>query len=191
VAKSDKLVAPDLHEQLRNAFETLQKDQATSPDWHPNSNDMVQDLVHPSMYPLVYGRSKVLKTESVGVKEAINIWSGKGDVIEKDGWLPDHNGRRIRYRVGDGIPDDYWSDTYQWLPANVAFQDDGSVKFTSYINNLHPVKYSAIYHAIEKLIATSLSTWDQCLSLHEDSRTREGAGRMHSRFSTTMPDNME
>ena len=191
MARSDKLVAPDLHEQLRDAFETLQKDQATSPDWHPNSNDMVQDLVHPSMYPLVYGRSKVLETESVGVKEAINKWSAEGNVIEKDSWRPDHNERRIRYRVGNGILDDYWSDTYQWLPANVAFQDGGSVKFTSYINNLHPVKYPEIYHAIEKLIAASLPAWDQCLSLHVDSRTREGAGRMHSRFSTTMPDNME
>ncbi len=191
VAKSDKLVASDLHQQLRDAFEKLQKDQATSPDWHPNSNDTVQDLVHPSMYPLVYGRSQVLETESVGVQEAIHKWSAKGDVIEKDRGRPDHHEGSISDRVGDGIPDDYWSDTYQWLPANVAFQDDGSVKFTSYINNLHPIKYPEVYHAIEKLIATSLPAWDQCLSLYIDDGTREGAGRMHSRFSTTMPDDME
>lgn len=191
VAKSDKLVTPHLHEQLRAAFKTLRKDQATSPDWHPNSNDMVQDLVHPSMYPLVYGRSKVLKTESVGVEDAINKWAAKGTVIKKDRRMAAESRRPYMFREES---DGYWSDTYQWLPANVAFQDDGSVRFTSYINNLHPTKYPEIYQAIEKLIETALPAWDQCLSLYAGQYgdfTREGAGRMHSRFSTTMPDNKE
>lgn len=185
MAKSDKLVTPPLHQRLRDAFETLQKDQAEMPDWHPNSNDMVQDLVHPSMYPLVYGRSKALKEELVGVEDAIDKWAGKGDVIEK------HIFPSRIYRVGDGIPPDYWSNTYQWLPANVSFQVDGSVKFTSYINNLSPTKYPQIYRTIEKLIDVTLPAWDQCLVLHTKEGTREGAGRMNSRFFTTMPDNKE
>jgi hypothetical protein len=75
----------------------------------------------------------------------------------------------------------------------VAFQDDGSVKFTSYVNNLHPVKYSGIYQAIERLIATALPAWDQCLVLNTGSNdiVKVGAGRMHSRFSASMPENME
>jgi hypothetical protein len=191
VAKSDNLVAPILHKKLRDACKTLQRDQAKSPDWHPNSKDMVQDLVHPSMYPLVYGRSKVLQTESVGVKDSIDKWAAKGDVIQNTGSHTLDDGLRNIFRGSGGVPHDYWSDTYQWLPANVAFQEDGSVKFTSYINNLHPTKYPEIYSSIEMLIEAALPAWDQCLSLYEDFQTKVGAGRMHSRFSTTMPDNME
>ena len=193
VAKSDRLVSPELHQELRNAFATIQRDQASSPDWHPNSNDTVQDLVHPSMYPLLYGRSRVLKEEAVGVADAIDKWAGKGEVIEKDSWRPDPElyRNRFRNRTDGHIPSDYWSDTYQWLPSNLAFQNDGSVRFTSYINNLHPTKYPEIYQTIEKLIAASIPAWDQCLALHVNYNDKEGAGRMRSRFVETMPKNLE
>lgn len=183
VAKSDKLISLELHESLRNAFAKLKADQSASPDWHPSSNDMVQDLVHPSMYPLVYGRSKVLKKELVGVSDAIEKWAGKGKIVPKDDWAWDEQRDRFRYGVGSGdVPPQYWSDTYQWLPANVAFKEGGAVTFTSYINNLHPTKYSDIYRTIEKLIESVLPAWDQCLTLAAGYNEREGAGRVNSRF---------
>jgi hypothetical protein len=49
VAKSDTLVTRELHEALRSAFDKLKFDQQASPDWHPDSGDLVQDLVHPSI----------------------------------------------------------------------------------------------------------------------------------------------
>lgn len=55
IVKSDDLIPGDLHEDLLQAFDTLRQDQATNIDWHPDTNNMVQDLVHPSMYPFVYG----------------------------------------------------------------------------------------------------------------------------------------
>jgi hypothetical protein len=87
----------------------------------------------------------------------------------------------------------YWSETYQWLPANVAFQDDDSVKFTRYVNNLQPVKYPDIYQTIEKLIETVLPAWDKCLLLSIDSWgfDKVGAGRLHTRFSKSMPEDLE
>lgn len=134
------------------------------------------------MYPLVYGRSRGLQEEEVGVGDAIEKWAGKGDIIAKDDWIWDPV-RDRGYGVGFGkVPPPYWSNTYQWLPANVAFQDGGTVKFTSYINNLHPNKYSDIYHTIEKLIETSLPAWDQCLALAAGHDVRDGAGRVKSRF---------
>jgi hypothetical protein len=184
VAKSDSLVTPELQASLRAAFSKLREDQASSPDWHPNSGDLVQDLVHPSMYPLVYGRSRVLEEELVGVRDAIEKWTGKGDIIKKDTWTYDQERDRFSYNVGGGkVPPQYWSNTYQWLPANVAFQDDGSVKFTSYVNNLHPSKYAEIYRTIEKLIETAIPAWDQCLALATGYKQKEGAGRVESRFA--------
>jgi hypothetical protein len=78
VVKSDSLVSDDLHTALLNVFQTLQADQSDSPEWHPTSKDMVQDLVRPSMYLLVYGQSRVFKEEVVGVEDAITKWAEKG-----------------------------------------------------------------------------------------------------------------
>lgn len=188
VVKSDRLVTSDLQFELRKAFNKLKLDQSASADWHPGSNDMVQDLIHPSMYPLVYGRSRVFKEEVVGVEDAIDKWAGKGDIIRKIYNEPVND----RYETGVGgsqVPPSFWSDKYQWLPSNVAFQEDGTVKFTSYINNLHPNKYADIYRTIEKLIVKALPAWDQCLALSTDYTKKTGAGRLKSRFCK--PDNPE
>ncbi|PVI05301.1 hypothetical protein DM02DRAFT_668503 [Periconia macrospinosa] len=172
IAKSDSLVSSKLHESLRDAFRILKDEQAASPDWHPNTNDMVQNLVHPSMYPLVYGRTRGLQEELVGVTDAIEKWAGKGDVINGTG------GRHIEGFTSDSyLSPKFWSNHYQWLPANVAFQADGTVKFTSYINNLHPVKHAGIYRTIEELITTSLPMWDQCIAVEG-----KGAGRTEPRM---------
>jgi hypothetical protein len=188
VAKADNLVSAELHNALRKAFDTLRGDQASAPDWHPNSSDMVQDLVHPSMHPLVYGRSRALTDEVVGVAAAIDKWAGKGDVVPQDNWVPTAQDR-FRYGVGGDIPPNYWLDMYQWLPSNVAFQNDGTVKFTSYINNLQPTKYPEIYRTIEKLVETVLPAWDQCLAGIVGYSDKVGPGRVKSRFP--YPDNPE
>jgi hypothetical protein len=181
VAKSDKAVPPELHEALCRAFDRLKRDQLSA-DWHPNTNDLVRNLVHPSMYPLVYGRSRGFTEEVVGVDDAIAKWAGKGDIILNDGWRPSLQGRH-HYPVGNPmVPPEYWSDTYQWLPANVAFQEDGTVKFTSYVSNLHPNRYPDIYRVIEQLIERSLPSWDQCLALSTGYHAKTGAGRIKPRF---------
>lgn len=184
MVKYDSLVSSKLHEALSQAFDTLWADQQLAPDWHPHSTEMVQDLVHPSMYPLVYGRSKVIKEEVFGVVDAIRKWAGKGNVIAKDDWISDPQLQRIEYNVGSAkIPPQYWSSQYQWLPANLAFQEDGRVKFTSYINNLHPNRYPEIYETIESLINTAIPAWDQCLASAAGHDGKEGPGRIRSRFS--------
>ncbi|KAI9644397.1 hypothetical protein NHQ30_007754 [Ciborinia camelliae] len=49
IAKADNLVCYDLHHSFRKAFDTLKIDQSSELDRHPNSNEIVQDLAHPSM----------------------------------------------------------------------------------------------------------------------------------------------
>lgn len=120
------------------------------------------------MYPLVYGRTRVFREECVGVEDAVKKWAGTGTILPKD---------------VDESTDNMWSQTYQWLPANVAFQQDGSVKLTSYINNLHPVKHKNVYATIERLIEKSLPLWDQCLTLINDHDQEEGTGIMGTRMN--------
>jgi hypothetical protein len=194
-------VSTELHSALQDAFSRLQADQSSNRDWHPNTDEIVQDLVHPSMYPLVYGRSPFHPEEVVGVEDAIDKWAGKGEVIpRRPEWGEEPTQRNNQWSRcggsndyetmigGSGIHKSYWSTMYQWLPANLAFTEDGSVKFTSYINNLHPTKYSSIYNDIEKLIETALPLWDQCLAQYQGYRNIVGAGRHDPRI---VPDNAE
>ncbi|KXX73990.1 hypothetical protein MMYC01_209021 [Madurella mycetomatis] len=163
VIKSDSLINDELRQSLRAAFEKLRTEQGPEPDWHPWTDDKVQDLIHPSMYPFVYGKSKFIQEEVVGIADAIETWSGKGEIIQKD--------RKIRYKgPRSALPrqdysnNSFWSSTYQWLPANLSFQEDGTVRFTSYINNLHPKKHPEIYGLVEKLVDAAIPAWDQALS---------------------------
>ncbi|KAK0704572.1 hypothetical protein B0H67DRAFT_498283 [Lasiosphaeris hirsuta] len=168
VVKSDTVVPADVHEALKAAFVKLHVEQADNPDWHPWTNDMVQDLVHPSMYPFVFaGRSNFIQEEVVGVSDAVDKWAGKGEPVHetKIEEPPARDPHAFHWSGADGasVPDEYWSSTYQWLPSNLAFQEDGTVKFTSYINNLHPKKHHEIYDVIEKLINISLPAWNAVL----------------------------
>lgn len=176
----------ELRSALRDAFDRLKADHAASPDWHPSTNEMVQDLVHPSMYPLVYGRTRIFEDECVGLDDAVRKWAGKGEMILREDWKYVVGRDRYKPAMGGGlIPNEFWSDNYQWLPANVAFTENGGVKFTSYINNLHPNKYPEIYRTIEKLVETSLPMWDQCLGIREGIN----AGRKDPRIAN--PDSCE
>ncbi|KAF5620156.1 hypothetical protein F52700_11476 [Fusarium sp. NRRL 52700] len=180
VIKSDTFINQSLHERLRDAFVKLKDEQKDKPDWHPHSYDMVQNLVHPSLYPLVYGRSRVFRDEVVGVEDAIEKWSGKGEVIpKKPADVPEEYNSRYEF-AGRKTHEFFWSDAYQWLPSNVKLMDDGSVKLTSYINNLHP-KHRDIYETVEKLIERALPAWDHSVSFVRDWRV-VSAGRTKARF---------
>jgi hypothetical protein len=106
VVKSDSIVLDSLHKSLLGSFETLKADQANAPDWHPNSDDKVQNLVHPSLFPLVYNRTRAFQDDVVGVGDAIDEWSGKGEVVVGEKPLvPD----RFSHGVGGSVPPDFWS----------------------------------------------------------------------------------
>ncbi|RSM02181.1 hypothetical protein CDV31_011025 [Fusarium ambrosium] len=167
IVKSDSYIEKPLHDKLMQAFDALRADQGDNVDWHPRSNDMVQDLVHPSMYPFCYGRTNFIQEELVGVHDAVDH-VGKGATIAKD-----------EQPESDDV---FWSTTYQWLPANISFRDDGTVRFTSYVNNLNPDKFPEIYDTLERLIDKAIPAWGQCL--HEYTSWKKGpvAGRVDSRF---------
>ncbi|KAF5002380.1 hypothetical protein FGRMN_392 [Fusarium graminum] len=83
VIKSDTFVDNTLYQRLQKAFTKLKDEHRDNPDWHPRTNDMVQNLVYLSLYLLVYGRSRVFREEVVGVEDAVDKCSGKGEVIPK------------------------------------------------------------------------------------------------------------
>lgn len=57
--QSDSLIPPDLRDALKLAVKPLEDVPDAEKDWHPRADGLVLDLVHPSLYPLVYGRSMI------------------------------------------------------------------------------------------------------------------------------------
>lgn len=102
---------------------------ANPKDYHPGSNNLVVDLVHPSLYHLEYGKTKVIE-------------DGKLTEAKFD----DEIGEFKRSVADWGI-----SERFQWLPAELALEKSRKFVFDSYINNLHPIKYQALYNTIAEV----------------------------------------
>lgn len=153
-AKSDVLVDEELREELCSGVAPLLAVPEEQKDWHPGSNNQVLNLVHPSLFPLVYGRTRVLAQGGrVGLTD-LDASRGQGEVAEQ---------------IGDYLEEDReWSRRFQWLPCEVEFSNpagtDTNVKITSYINNLHPTKHQGLYRAIEKIISLSIPLWNDVLA---------------------------
>lgn len=150
VAKSDTLVSKELQQSLLEACKPLENVPDRERDWHPGSDGKVLDLVHPSLFPLVYGRSRILPEGKVPLHKCVQ-YCGQGDVIT----VP---------KV-DLATSSYWSKDFQWLPCDVQFEGMGEPVIVSYINNLHPHKNGALYPIVEKLIKASIPLWNQVLSI--------------------------
>ncbi|KAL2170590.1 hypothetical protein VTG60DRAFT_4603 [Thermothelomyces hinnuleus] len=165
--KADGLVSSEIQQGLKRAFEKLIADQGAEPDWHPGSNDMILDLL-------------------VGVADAVDRWAGKGEPLQPlldDDEAELEDDEKIRRTRGHNIRREYWSEKYQWLPANLAFRDDGTVRFTSYINNLHPNKHPEIYRLIEQLVDTAIPVWERVLS----GRAVTASGGLPVRLDSPLP----
>ncbi|KAH0360885.1 hypothetical protein KCU65_g9114, partial [Aureobasidium melanogenum] len=163
VVYSDTVVPEDLRQDLNQAVASLENVPAKDKDWHPRTRERVLDLVHPSFFPLVYGRSKVLKEGVVGLEDCTS-YCGQGEVIER----PERS------------TSSHYSEQFQWLPCDVYFKDEDDVKIVSYINNLHPQEHPELYRVIEKIIAKAVPLWDQLLS-HTGGALCENNGTRRSR----------
>lgn len=157
--KSDILITAELRNRLIDALKPLQE--SIDKDWHPNSHQKVLNLVHPSLYPVVYRRSRVLTSGLVGRADCLEF-CGKGEV------LPDQP--EVEHDWEQGV----WSRRFQWLPSEVKLKEESGteVQITSYINNLHPVKHDKAYKVIENFISKAIPMWNECLS-NERERGRD------------------
>lgn len=186
VCKSDVLLQPDLVAGLADSTQKhfkRAKTQFTSFSLAPHE----VNAVDPHMYPLVYGRSRVLQKggstsldHPFGIQHAelAPIHSTEEAKIERDVAMRLIQSGMTRYKSWSthpgnsidlfrGKPSDsrfLWSPHFQSLPCEVETGDgDGEVRITSYINNLHPIHDRKVYHYVEKLMALSMESWNSCL----------------------------
>ena len=116
VVKSDTAVSSKLKQSLQEAVNRLE---AGIPerlkDWHPGSDDKVWDLVHPSLFPLIYGRSRVLENgETTTLDNCIQL-CGQGSITNVP---PAEETAEAGSYYSDS---DYhrFSNKFQWLPCEV------------------------------------------------------------------------
>ncbi|PYI03724.1 hypothetical protein BO78DRAFT_322051 [Aspergillus sclerotiicarbonarius CBS 121057] len=166
VCKADQAVPEAVRHQLQDAFRHL-----------PKSGP--HDLVDPSLYMLIYGRTTVC-SQGGRVPLAYPLSTPPGQtapvhhhpltVIAPFPRGLGHPSEALKYRQG--------SSCFQWLPCEVEFAESSgtAVRITSYINNLHPSNVQA-YAAIEKLISGAIGPWNDVL-------VRGLRGRMPRRIYT-------
>ncbi|KAF9009329.1 hypothetical protein BDZ89DRAFT_1143863 [Hymenopellis radicata] len=106
-------------------------------DWHPGSNNQVLDLVHPSLYPIAYGKS-LQKSEDGG----------------------------FDFLAPSGGPAEFVSTAFAWLPSDFLIDDNGTATLSkgAYINNLHPDAHTDLYPVIEELVARAVPMFERVLS---------------------------
>jgi hypothetical protein len=157
VIKSDSILTAELA-QAQKGVAILEDVPQDSKDWHPGSEDQVLDLVHPSLWPLVYGRSRVLQDRVINLENALAS-CGTGVVLSAPGTKQTTHafGEGNFYRPGEVM----LSNKFQRLPCDADLNPEtGMVKIMSYINNLHPVQHAHLYPIIDQLIEKFLPAWD-------------------------------
>ena len=112
VYRSDNAVSPGLKRELEAAVQDFEsKIPETKKDWHPGSNEQVWDLVHPSLFPLVYGRTRILPDGQKTTLEDCISRSGEGVTIPVPLNKEIRESRSMRHNP--------FSKKYQWLPCEV------------------------------------------------------------------------
>ena len=144
VLKSDKAIPARLKENLKQAVARLEDISDKEKDWRPDSDNSVLDLVHPSLFPLVYGQSRVLVSSTVNLENCLQN-AGGGIIVPVPGKYTEEK---------------FWSRRFQWLPCNVSFPDGEYAKIDSYINNLHPRDHRDLYLVLEKFIDHAMPFWN-------------------------------
>ncbi|WYZ40016.1 hypothetical protein EsH8_IV_000357 [Colletotrichum jinshuiense] len=159
VIKSDNAIPPEVKAELKRGVAPLEDVPEHEKDWHPGSDGKVLDLVHPSLWPLVYGVSRIVADKRVPLKDIVNA-CGTGKVIPEPGMdTGDMPAWTNLWRYDYPYVQRLWSTKFQWLPCDVEIED-GKPNIVSYINNLHPQHHAGLYATIEKVIEKALPMWD-------------------------------
>ncbi|KAI1875747.1 uncharacterized protein JN550_002033 [Neoarthrinium moseri] len=189
VCKSDTLVGEDVRSALNKAVQPLLNIPDDKKDWHPNSNDQVLNLIHPSLYPLVFGTTQALVDGGeVKLGDLTSYAQTRPSPVPE---VRENTSNPYGYHRHGVNPSERWSRRFQWLPCEVQFNGDSEtgVRITSYINNLHP-RHQDLYAAIEKVLSLAIEPWNDIL-IHGKSyhgRTPVRIKTCGAQFSVELPD---
>ncbi|KAJ7471961.1 hypothetical protein FB451DRAFT_1251521 [Mycena latifolia] len=149
---SDRLIPSDVDQRLKAAVKVLENVPEDKKDWHPGSNGQVLDLVHPSLYCVVYGRTHAYLPGKPRI--ASNFLPVQAPKTEKyEDWMPPEKHR------------EWTSKDFCWMPSDFTVNaKDGAVKLASpYINNIHPLLHEPLYRVIEDVLTGFIPMFERVL----------------------------
>ncbi|KAJ3131728.1 hypothetical protein HDU90_008110 [Geranomyces variabilis] len=156
------------HKEALSAFVAdLENVRDSDQDWHPGTDELVLDLVHPSLYCLEDGKTKVLPTETIDSPADSLRFINAGDVLPVKVNKPPENPAPLWSHHRPRDPE----DEFQWLPTDVTITYSGhgtenrvQCEFQSYINNVHPVKQKAAYDVLAGILTRFVPMFNHVLT---------------------------
>ncbi|KXS20912.1 hypothetical protein M427DRAFT_27974 [Gonapodya prolifera JEL478] len=136
---SDDLVTPGALSAFCRVFAPIEEEAFARGDWH-NGSTQVLNLVHPSMYCLVYGRTMYSTQPNTLIGDTVATWHGSKSSSTSD-----------------------ISTKYQWLPTDIQVDDEGRISISSYINNLSRPAYPRAYGAIKAVLQAMLPLFERAV----------------------------
>ncbi|KAK6514727.1 hypothetical protein TWF281_004922 [Arthrobotrys megalospora] len=154
VWRGDGLIDDDVRAALIEAVKSLENVPENEKLWHHGSNGTVQNLVHPSYWPIVYGRTITSNGDIIKPPA-----KSTADFIEGPDYLFTRN-RSWEPEI------DAYSKLFCWLPSEFEISDDGKkVKIGSYINNLATEEHvNKTYPIIENIFSKFLPLFNHVLA---------------------------
>lgn len=116
-------------------FELLESLDDSKKHFHPGSNNLVVDLVHPSLYCFVRGVTTISNEVGIFVEDLNDALAESGSEYGK----------------------------FRWLPSEIVCDDVGEVKISSYINNLPPKRNARLYGLIGQILSRFLPLFSRVL----------------------------
>lgn len=163
VWQADGLIPAELLCDLQTGVSFLENVPHEQKDWHPGSSGQVLDLVHPSLFPLVYGKTRKLSGRQA-VSPSLKFMGG-GEVIHVQFKKEPERPAKPEWGIPASLTEDYaLSQKFQWLPSEFQVDEEGNVKILSYINNLHPIEHRGLYWTLEKVFAKMLPLFEKTLT---------------------------
>ncbi|KAJ1991378.1 hypothetical protein GGI25_001696 [Coemansia spiralis] len=177
---SDSLIDEQTEKEVKRYAAILENVPERLKDWHPNSGNQVLNLVHPSLFPLIYSRSMLLDKPISSPKAALDLkafgscpgsLSGWRDAVRKHFqpsdsdkpeptyYVPQKNNRNSSYYI-----EGFTSEKFCWLPTEFNVDESGHTEIKSYINNLHPVKHAVFYPTIAKVFEKFVPLLEQVVT---------------------------
>ncbi|KAJ2430465.1 hypothetical protein GGF41_000979 [Coemansia sp. RSA 2531] len=165
-------------------------------DWYPKDRSRVLNLIDPSLFPLIYSRSKLCRQTSTSPQAALSLEDAGEFPGSLDEW-------RKALHVGEDGESDYYlpiwdwqygsytSDKFSWLPSEFRIDDNGVVTIESYINNLHPIKHATLYPIIASVFSKFLPLLEQVVTdlVHPRQRRVVPDSSEYYKSDESIPDN--
>ncbi|KIO22374.1 hypothetical protein M407DRAFT_28093 [Tulasnella calospora MUT 4182] len=155
IYEADGLVSEALRKRLISAVKVLEDVPDHKKDWHPRSNNQVLDLVHPSLYCIVYNRTLAFPANS----DPANRTSADLKKLQ-------HPIAAAAAKTGPEPAYENWSYSkkFCWIPTDFDIPTGGTpAKALSYINNIEP-DLTELYSVVEGVVGRFSLLWDRVLT---------------------------